>query len=74
MSGMTDELVPIMIPEALNDEIDTCAREEGLSRDSFAAEALKKYLFIKRFRSLRKELMSDLSRSYTDEEIFDLVS
>mgnify|MGYP003462974353 CR=1 FL=1 len=69
-----DDLVPIMIPEGLHEELGNAAREEGVSRDTFAAEALEKYLFIKKFRALREQLISESARSYTDEEVFELVS
>lgn len=69
-----DELVPIMIPEVLTEELDSAAREEGVSRDIFAAKALEQYLFIKKFRSLREQIIGESKRSYTDEEVFELVS
>ena len=69
-----DDLVPIMIPEVLTEELDSAARAEGISRDTFAANALEKYLFIKKFRALREQLISESSRTFTDEEVFELVS
>lgn len=50
------------------------AREEGVSEPAFAAKALEDYLFIRRFRTLRERMIAESDKSYTDEEIFDLVS
>lgn len=69
-----DDLVPIMIPDVLKEELDSAAREEGVSRDTFAVKALEQFLFIKKFRVLREQLITESARNYTDEDVFKLVS
>lgn len=50
------------------------AREEGISENDFAARALQDYLFLRRFRKLRERMMAESQKSYTDQEIFEIVS
>ena len=51
-------------------------REEGLRADEVIGEAVKEYLFLRRFRSLRERLAAK-ARSQgivTDQDVFDRVS
>jgi hypothetical protein len=49
-------------------------REEGLSESALIEKALKDYLFVRQFRSLRERMMSQAGRPLTDQDVFDLVS
>lgn len=64
----------IEVPEEVKATLDKAAREEGVSENDFAARALKDYLFLRRFRKLRERMMAESEKSYTDEEIFEIVS
>lgn len=64
----------IELPEDIRATLGKAAREEGVSDKVFAAKALRDYLFLRRFRSLRERMMAESERTYTDEEIFDIVS
>lgn len=64
----------IELPEEIKTTLDKAAREEGVSENAFAARALKDYLFLRRFRKLRERMMAESEKSYTDEEIFEIVS
>lgn len=54
--------------------LDDAAREEGLSQNELIDKALRDYLFIRRFRNLRERMMSRPGKSFTDQEVFDIIS
>ena len=64
----------IEVTEEIKTTLDKAAREEGVSQNAFAARALQDYLFLRRFRKLRERMNTDSERSYTDEDIFEMVS
>ncbi|MBD0373518.1 MAG: ribbon-helix-helix protein, CopG family [Pyrinomonadaceae bacterium] len=66
--------ITIDLPEETRAALDKAVREEGISQSELIEKALKDYLFIRRFRSLRERLMAEGSGSYTDQDIFDQVS
>jgi predicted transcriptional regulator len=67
-------ILTIELPEEMKAAIDRAAREEGLSETDFVARALEDYLFLRRFRKLRERMLDESEKSYTDEEIFEIVS
>lgn len=66
--------ITLELPEEVKATLDKAALEEGVSENAFAARALRDYLFLRRFRKLRERMMAESEKSYTDEEVFDLVS
>ncbi len=62
------------LPSDVKITLGEAAREEGLSEPAYAAKALQDYLFLRRFRTLRERMMAESDKSYTDEEVFELVS
>ncbi len=64
----------IDLPVEVRATLDEAAREEGISENEYAAKALQDYLFLRRFRSLRERMNAASDKSYTDEEVFKLVS
>lgn len=64
----------VELPEEVKATLGTAAREEGVSVNAFAVRALQDYLFLRRFRNLRGRMMAESEKSYTDEEVFNLVS
>ena len=64
----------IDLPVEVRAALDKAAREEGISENEYAAKALQDYLFLRRFRSLRERMNEASDKSFTDEEIFELVS
>lgn len=64
----------IELPEEVKATLGKAALEEGISENAFAVLALKDYLFLRRFRKLRERMIAEADKSYTDEEVFDLVS
>lgn len=66
------ESISISLPPELKAELDSFTEAEGVSRSDLFREALREYLFLRRFRSLRQELMpyAEAQGLYTDEDIF----
>ena len=69
------ESVSISLPEDLKAELDEVVRVEGVSRSDVVREAVREYLFIKRFRALRRELIpyAEAAGVFTDEDVFRAV-
>jgi metal-responsive CopG/Arc/MetJ family transcriptional regulator len=70
------ESISISLPEALKAELDRFTQAEGISRSDLVREAVREYLFTRRFRALRQELMpyAEEQGIYTDEDVFREVS
>ncbi len=66
----------ISIPEQMRMELDEISQAEGVSRSDLVRESLRDYLFVRRFRSLRKGMVSKAAERgiYTDQDVFDKVS
>ncbi len=69
------ESISISLPEDLKAELDEAVRVEGVSRSDVVREAVREYLFIKRFRALRQELIpyAEAAGVLTDEDVFRAV-
>ncbi|CAA9302892.1 MAG: hypothetical protein AVDCRST_MAG89-598 [uncultured Gemmatimonadetes bacterium] len=70
------ESISISLPEELRVELDRLTKVDGSSRSDVVREALREYLFTRRFRALRQELMpyAEAQGIYTDEDVFRAVS
>jgi metal-responsive CopG/Arc/MetJ family transcriptional regulator len=68
------QTIVVDLPEETKSALDDAVREEGLSQNELVEKALKDYLFIRRFRNLREQMMAQSSNAYTDQEVFDQVS
>ena len=60
----------------MKSELEKLSRADGVSRSDIVRESLRDYLFIRRFRSMRKSMLSKASANgiYTDQDVFDRVS
>ena len=67
-------ILTVELPEEVKATLGKAAREDGVSEKVFAVRALQDYLFLRRFRKLRTQMISESEKTYTDEEVFDLVS
>lgn len=68
------ETIVIDLPEETRAALAAAIWEEGVSQSELIERALKDYLFIRRFRSLREQLMASAPETYTDQDVFDRVS
>ena len=66
--------IRVELPEDIKAALDNAVREEGMSEGAVIEKALKDYLFVRQFRSLRERMISQAGRALTDEDVFDLVS
>ncbi|MBU6230740.1 MAG: hypothetical protein KGQ93_13790 [Cyanobacteria bacterium REEB459] len=70
---MEDTITITLTPE-LRATLDTVTHAEGVSPESLIQSAIQDYLFIRQFRALRAQLMQKAPTSYTDDDIFEMVS
>jgi metal-responsive CopG/Arc/MetJ family transcriptional regulator len=70
------ESISISLPEALKEELDRFIQSQGVSRSDIVREALREYLFVRKFRALRQELMpyAEAEDIVTDEDVFREIS
>ncbi len=68
--------ITISIPEPMRSELDKLSRSDGVSRSDIVRESLRDYVFVRRFRSMRKSMIGKASAKgvYTDQDVFDQVS
>jgi len=61
----------IDLPDEVRTTLGKAAREQGVSENAFAARALKDYLFLQRFRTLRERMIAESDNSYLDQGVFE---
>ncbi|MHB1688714.1 MAG: ribbon-helix-helix protein, CopG family [Ignavibacteriaceae bacterium] len=68
--------VEVNLPSKLNEELELITAEEGLTKSELVKKAIEDYLFIHKFRTLRKKLTSRAKEQgfKSDEDIFEAVS
>ncbi|MCX7016310.1 MAG: ribbon-helix-helix protein, CopG family [Candidatus Sumerlaeota bacterium] len=68
--------ISISLPDDLRVEIDRVAKAEGVSRSDIVRKAVCDYLFVRRFRALRKTMVAKVSRqeACTDQDVFERMS
>jgi predicted transcriptional regulator len=68
----------IHLPDDLRSALDHAARAEGISIDELLARALKRYLFVHRFRQLRSETLEHMRATgqgeLADDDVFGIIS
>ncbi|NJL54722.1 hypothetical protein HC928_05650 [bacterium] len=69
-----DDTLTITLSPDIQVMLATMTQVEGLSPENVVQEAIRDYLFIYQFRSLRSQLLQKAQAEYTDDDIFDLVS
>lgn len=62
------------LTDPLESSLRQAASEQGMSESEFAEEAVRKYLFLRKFRQARERVQEHLSARPTDDEVFNLVS
>ena len=70
------EQITVLVPSELKVALEQLTRSAGASSDELVGEAIKQYLFVRRFRTLR-ERMAPTARAQgivTDQDVFDRVS
>lgn len=68
------QTLTISLPSQIKKDLDRACREEGVGKSDLIRESLRDYLFLRRFRKLRKKMISQAKRMVADEDVFDEVS
>jgi predicted transcriptional regulator len=70
------ESITISVPSELKLALDEITRAAGTPPDELVGEAIKQYLFVRRFRTLRERMESNARKQgvFTDQDVFDRVS
>lgn len=68
--------ITIRLPEKLQKELDVVTRAEKASRSEIIREAITRYIAIKRFQQLRKQVLpfAEAEGLLTDEDVFKAIS
>ena len=68
--------ITIRLPEAIEKELEEFISEEHLSKSEAIRKAIKDFLFIRKFRKLRREILpyAEAAGLYTDEDVFNSIS
>jgi metal-responsive CopG/Arc/MetJ family transcriptional regulator len=66
----------ISLPEEVKNALDKVSSEEGVTRSDLIRDSLRDYLFLRRFRALRKRMLPKTRRLgiHTDEDVFEKLS
>lgn len=70
------ETMTITLPTEIRMTLDDVTRRENVSSSELIKEAIKEYLFFRRFRLLRERMIPKAQNQgiYTDQDVFDRVS
>jgi predicted transcriptional regulator len=69
-----EDTITITLPSDLKIALDDFTQAEGISPDRIITKAIEDYIFIHKFRTLRSHLIKKAPITYTDEEIFEMIS
>ncbi|MGH8547074.1 MAG: hypothetical protein ACRERU_00410 [Methylococcales bacterium] len=66
----------VNLPQDIRSALDEALRESNQSPNDLVCEALRDYLFIRKFRQMREHMTSRAQAQgiYSDEDVFDRVS
>ncbi len=70
------DTITINISKETHSTLDDVATEEGISPDDLVNEAIKEYLFFRKLRLLREDMIAKAQKQgiFTDQDVFKLVS
>ena len=70
------ESISISLPEEIKAELDRFSEARGVSRSDTVRAALQEFLFIRKLRALRAEMMplAEAQGIFADEDVFRRVS
>jgi metal-responsive CopG/Arc/MetJ family transcriptional regulator len=70
------EQITISVPSEIKVALDELIRGGGASPDELVGEAIRQYIFARRFRTLRERMASNARTQgiVTDQDVFDRVS
>lgn len=64
--------ITLRLPDPLDEELERQSLASGLSKSDLAREAIRRYLQVARFRSLRAQMipLAEAQQVFTDEDVF----
>ena len=67
--------ITLRVPDELDQELERLSHDQGVSKSDLAREALRRYLQVAEFRSLRSELVAraQVIGVSTDDDVFRLL-
>jgi len=70
------ETISVSLPEEIKTALDSLSEAENRSRSEVVREALRDYIFVRRFRRLRGRMipLAEEKGIFTDEDVFERVS
>lgn len=70
------ETISVSLPEEIKTALDSLSEAENRSRSEVVREALRDYIFVRRFRRLRSRMipLAEEKGIFTDEDVFEQVS
>ena len=72
------EAISIILPDELPAQVDAIARADGTSREEVIRKAVEDYVFVRRFRDARRQMIDHVGRErpdgYSDDDGFRIVS
>ncbi len=68
--------ITIRLPKKLQQELETVVKREKTSKSEIIRDAVSRYLAVKRFRQLRKQVLpfAEAEGMLTDEDVFKAIS
>lgn len=70
--------ITVDLSDDVRSALDAATRAEGVSASEIVDQALKNYLFLRRFRELREQTLEHMRNTgqgdLTDEDVFSVVS
>jgi len=71
------EMITLTLPDEVEAQVDALSNADGVSKSELVRRAVEAYVFVRQFRSLRREAMRQLDERgirLTDEDVFGMVS
>ena len=70
------ETISVSLPEEIKTALDSLSEAENRSRSEVVREALRDYIFVRRFRRLRSRMipLAEEKGIFTDEDVFEQFS
>lgn len=70
------ETISVSLPKEIKTALDSLSEAENRSRSEVVREALRDYIFVRRFRRLRGRMipLAEEKGIFTDEDVFERVS
>jgi metal-responsive CopG/Arc/MetJ family transcriptional regulator len=70
--------ITLDLPDELHADLDAASRAEGVTASQIVGQALKNYLFVRRFRELRAETLEHMRKTgqgdLTEDDVFRVIS